>query len=200
LNRGPDYASGYGRLQFGGAIGQLRGGYLVGSVEPGRTKVHRLEVPEGSSEVKLTLAWDDPAAVENAAVTLVNDLDLVVLDPQGTRHYPWTLDPENPSAPATRDRPDRLNVIEQVLVDEEVVPGQWQIQVAGEGIRSGAVQRYALAFSPMGVPVAPALETVSRLVSDDWPGTGNANGVVDPGETISVDWNWSTWEDRRRRM
>ena len=133
------------------------------------------------------MAWDDPAAVENAAIALVNDLDLVVLDPRGTRHYPWTLDPENPSAPATRDRPDRLNVIEQVLVDEEVVPGQWQIQVAGEGIRSGAVQRYALAFSPMGVPVAPALETVSRLVSDDWPGTGNANGVVDPGETISVE-------------
>jgi hypothetical protein len=156
-------------------------------VEPGLTNVYRLLVPEGSTEVKITLAWDDPPAVENAAVALVNDLDLVVLDPEGNRHYPWTLDPANPSAPAAQDRRDDLNVIEQVLVDASVAPGEWLVQVAGDGILSGGVQRYAVAFTPAGIAVVPSLETVSRLLLDVPPGTGNENGVVDPGETIAVE-------------
>ncbi len=187
LNRGPDYASGYGRLQIQGAIEQLRGdGYLAGSLEPGRTNTYWLDVPAGTAEVKLTLAWDDPAAIENAAIALVNDLDLVVLDPQGTRYFPWTLDPENPSMPATRNRPDRVNVIEQVVVDSPPVSGQWQIQIAGDGIHDGHPQRYSLAFTPVGIPPTPALETISRRVSDRQPGSGNGDGVIDPGETIAL--------------
>ena len=188
LNRGPDFASGYGRLQIPGAIEQLRGnGYLVGSVEAGGNKVYGLDVAEGSSEVKLTLVWDDPAAVENAAVTLVNDLDLVVLDPEGRRHYPWTLDPEQPAAPAVRTRPDHLNVIEQVLVDGAVVPGHWEIRISGEGIRGGGPQRFSLVFSPIGIPAAASLETISREITDGPPGVGNGNGSVDPGETFAVE-------------
>ena len=188
LNRGPDFASGYGRLQIPGAIEQLRGnGYLVGSVEAGGNKVYGLDVAEGTSEVKLTLVWDDPAAVENAAVTLVNDLDLVVLDPEGRRHYPWTLDPEQPAAPAVRTRPDHLNVIEQVLVDGAVVPGHWEIRISGEGIRGGGPQRFSLVFSPIGIPAAASLETISREITDGPPGVGNGNGSVDPGETFAVE-------------
>jgi hypothetical protein len=188
LNRGPDFASGYGRLQIPGAIEQLRAnGYLVGSVEAGGNKVYGLDVAEGTSEVKVTLAWDDPAAVENAAVTLVNDLDLVVLDPEGRRHYPWTLDPEQPAAPAVRTRSDHLNVIEQVLVDGAIVPGQWEIRISGEGIRSGGAQRFSLVFSPVGIPAAASLETISREITDGPPGAGNGNGWIDPGETIALE-------------
>jgi uncharacterized repeat protein (TIGR01451 family) len=188
LNLGPDFASGYGRLQIPGAIEQLRGnGYLVGSVEAGGNKVYGLDVVEGTSEVKLTLAWDDPAAVENAAITLVNDLDLVVLDPEGRRHYPWTLDPEQPTAPAVRTRSDHLNVIEQVLVDGAVVPGQWEIRISGEGIRGGGPQRFSLVFSPVGIPAAASLETIAREITDGPPGMGNGNGSIDPGETIALE-------------
>ena len=188
LNPGPDYASGYGRLQIVGAIEQLRGGgFLVGSVAAGGAKIYHLDVPEGTSEVKVTLAWDDPAAIENAVVTLVNDLDLVVLDPEGRRHYPWTLDPDDPAAPAVRTRPDRLNVIEQVLADDAVMPGQWEVQVSGAGIHGDGPQRFSLAFSPMGIPPAATLETVSRKITDGAPGSGNGNGAIDPGETIAVE-------------
>ena len=45
-------------------------------------------------DVRVTLAWDDvAAALQNplAGAALVNDLDLVLIDPNGTAHYPWQL-------------------------------------------------------------------------------------------------------------
>jgi uncharacterized repeat protein (TIGR01451 family) len=180
---GPDYASGYGRVQVRAAVDQLRsGGWLLGRVTPDQSAVYTLTVPPGAPVVKLTLVWDDVPALQNAARTLVNDLDLVVLDPAGTRHYPWTLDPDNPAAPATRNRPDHVNNLEQVFVDRDIVPGAWQVLVVGNNLPLGAEQKFALVFSPVGMPSAPVL-TLAAGLPDDSAG-GNANGVLDPGEEI----------------
>src|SRR5207249_2539755 len=49
-----------------------------------------------SDPVRVTLAWDDfPFAnpyAPLAAPRLVNDLDLILIDPNGQPHYPWKLD------------------------------------------------------------------------------------------------------------
>src|SRR6185503_15633581 len=80
-NKGPDYASGYGRLQAQAAIDQIRdGGFLVGQVGHGETNTFVFSLPAGIHDVKMTLVWDDPAGLQDAAVALVNDLDLVVHD------------------------------------------------------------------------------------------------------------------------
>ncbi len=180
---GPDYASGYGRARARAAVDQLRGGgWLLGRVTPDQSAVYTLTVPPGAPEVKLTLVWDDVPALQNAARTLVNDLDLVVFDPAGTRHYPWTLDPDNPAAPATRNRPDHVNNLEQVFVGRDLVPGDWQVMVVGNDLPLGAEQKFALVFSPVGMPSAPVLALTPGL-PDDSAG-GNANGVLDPGEEI----------------
>src|SRR5690606_27816480 len=76
---------------------------------------------------------------------LVNDLDLVVIGPDGTFH-PWSLDPANPAAPAARLGPDRVNNIEQVLI-EAATPGLWTVQVIGHEVPEGA-QRFSLAAGP----------------------------------------------------
>lgn len=180
---GPDYASGYGRVRVRAAVDQLRGGgWLLGRVGPGENAVYTLNVPPGTAQVKLTLVWDDAPALQNAAVTLVNDLDLVVTDPSGRRHYPWTLDPNNPGAPATRDRPDHVNNLEQVCVDQAPEPGEWTVVVAGYQLPLGAAQTFALVFSPLGLPNAPLL-TLEPSPADDSTG-GNGNGFLDPGEEI----------------
>ncbi len=180
---GPDYASGYGRVQVRAAVDQLRGGgWLLGRVTPAQNAGYTFTVPPGATAVKLTLVWDDAPALQNAARTLVNDLDLVVLDPAGTRHYPWTLDPDNPGAPATRHRPDHVNNLEQVFVDGDLVPGAWQVLVVGNDLPLGAEQNFALVFSPAGMPSSPVL-TLATGQPDDSAG-GNGNGVLDPGEEI----------------
>lgn len=181
---GPDYASGYGRVRVRAAVDQLRrGGWLLGRVGPGDNAVYSLTVPPGTARVKLTLVWDDAPALQNAAVTLVNDLDLVVTDPTGRRHYPWTLDPNNPAAPALRDRPDHVNNIEQVVVDMAPEPGQWTVMVAGNQLPLGTSQMFALVFSPeTGLPNTPVLSLEPGPANDTIG--GNGNGFPDPGEEI----------------
>lgn len=179
---GPDYASGYGRVQARAAVDQLRaGGVLIGQVGQDGSLHQALEVPPGTTEVKLTLAWDDVPAQENAARTLVNDLDLVVIDPLGNRHWPWTLDPAQPAAPARRDQADRLNVIEQVCVTGELPPGEWTVTVTGVNVPAGT-QKFSLVFPPAGL-VAPPLVVVESATFRD-AGGGNGDGHPDPGEEI----------------
>ena len=55
--------------------------------------------------LKATLCWLDPAGNPSAAKALVNDLDLEVVDPSGTIHYPYSLDPNNPAAAGHEYRP-----------------------------------------------------------------------------------------------
>jgi uncharacterized repeat protein (TIGR01451 family) len=185
LTPGPDFASGYGRLQVKAAVDQLEsGGELVGRIGNSKTNFYRLPVAAGVTQVKITLAWDDAPGAENAAVALVNDLDLVVVDPSGTRHYPWTLDPANPQNAATRDREDHLNVVEQVQVDtNDIVPGDWTVEVVGHQVPAGPQQSYALVFTPATMAVPPGLQ-LDHATFDDTE-AGNGNGAVDPGETIS---------------
>src|SRR6266511_1343970 len=184
-NKGPDFASGYGRVQIKNAVEQLRQqGFLVGQVGDRGTNQYLLPVPEGTTAVKLTLVWDDPAALENAAIALVNDLDLILLDPQGQRYYPWTLDPANPSAPASRNREDHLNVIEQVVADESPTAGDWVVQVSGRSVPVAAPQKYTLLFTPTTIPAPPVMVMEQAIFSDVNEGA-NKNGFVDPGETIT---------------
>ncbi len=181
--KGPDFASGYGRLQAKAAVDHFRaGGFLVGQVLHGQTNSYALTVPDATPTVKVTLVWDDVAGVDNASVALVNDLDLVVLDTTGARKFPWTLDPAHPAAAAVQTREDHLNVVEQVSVDSDVRPGQWTVRVVGKNVPQAGPQKYTLVFSPASIP-ARAILTLDQAAINDRR-TGNGNGVVDPGETI----------------
>ncbi|MCZ7635134.1 MAG: proprotein convertase P-domain-containing protein [Verrucomicrobia bacterium] len=180
---GPDYASGYGRVQVRDAVDHLRsGGWLVGQVTHGTEGSYPLDVPADTASVKVTLVWDDVPAAENAARALVNDLDLIVTDPDGTRHFPWTLDPANPAAPAVRTAADHVNVVEQVWVNAGVRPGRWNLTVAGRQVPSGGAQKFTLLYSPATTPGVPLLALESATSSDT--AAGNGNGVLDPGEEI----------------
>jgi uncharacterized repeat protein (TIGR01451 family) len=180
-NKGPDYASGYGRLQAQPAIDQIRdSGFLVGEVGHGETNTYVFSLPAGVAGVKLTLVWDDPAALANAAVALVNDLDLVVFDPGNGRRFPWTLDPANPSLPAVQNAEDHLNVVEQVYADGNIQPGAWTVRVVGRSVPQGR-QSFTLVHSIPRAVIAPAgFEIASETC-------GTPNGVTDPYEIVGID-------------
>jgi hypothetical protein len=137
-NKGPDYAAGYGLLQIMDAVDHLRHGFFMESlVDQNQLRQFSMDVPSASGCVKITLVWDDPPSVENNDRSLINDLDLVVIDPNGNRHYPWTLDPDNPSEAAVKNKRDNRNNIEQVLVDSMVSHGTWKIIIKGESVPEG---------------------------------------------------------------
>jgi hypothetical protein len=174
---GPDYGSGYGLLDAqaaadliadDGALGSSSRRLVVATLDDsGPLELTTDEVPAGAA-VRVTLAWSDPAArpsagaSDDAALTLVNDLDLVLTAPDGkTVFHPWTLDPARPSAAPTRSAPNRRDNLEVVDVDADAnrVAGRWRVRVELHGpLWRGQPQSLALAASvPIEVPSQLAL-------------------------------------------
>jgi hypothetical protein len=152
---GPDNQTGYGSVRIKDTIDHMRtGNFAESEVSQGGQYSVLVYVAPGDPEFKVTIAWDDAPAVPFASPTLVNDLDLVVIDPNGNRQYPWTLNPANPGANALRTQPNTLDNIEQVLV-ENPTPGVWQVNVVGTNVPVGP-QTVSLAASPLLVNCSTA--------------------------------------------
>jgi|GEM_PF-1294614 len=106
---GPDYATGWGLVNAAVAVDiVLDARDEHGVPVPNRMvqdSLQHLEVVEyefavdsdmitAGDDVRVTLAWDDVAAALQtplASAALVNDLDLVLVDPNGNTFYPWQL-------------------------------------------------------------------------------------------------------------
>lgn len=145
-NAGPDFQHGYGAVRARETIDFLRSRRPhEGWIEQGQTADFFVDIPPEGAPLKATLAWDDLPGPTNTDAQLVNDLDLIAIGPDGV-HYPWTLDPSRPGDPAVRNRPDRLNNVEQVLVDSPGA-GTWTIRVSGTSVPMGP-QPYSLATTP----------------------------------------------------
>ena len=143
---GPDYRTGMGAVRIEPAVGLLRAGdFYEGAVDQGGTIAIDVIVDPNAARLRVTLAWDDPPAAPVVDPTLVNDLDLTVFDPNNNAHYPWTLDPADPSAPAVRTQPNRRDNLEQLLIDNPA-PGVYRIEVSGFDVPTGP-QSFSIAAS-----------------------------------------------------
>jgi hypothetical protein len=172
---GPDYAYGYGLINAKKAIDFVRVDTIDDIITEasifvqGERDVRTLELGPGETELRITLVWDDYPADPLAARALVNDLDLVVIGPDGKRYYPWTLDPYLPQEPAVRTQADHTNNVEQVYI-ENPRKGTWLITVWGT-----TVPHYNQSYS---------LLTSRGGLASELPGTtlfsviGNLGGVV----------------------
>jgi subtilisin family serine protease len=145
---GPDYAFGYGLIDAQRAVDAIRTRQISeGNLESdGQIDIVQLNVPAGTPEIRVTLAWDDQAAASWAPQTLVNDLDLRLVAPSGQAHQPFVLNPAMPASDPDHGT-DNINVVEQVLVAGPE-PGLWQVEVRGTRLAQGP-QRYALVWTPV---------------------------------------------------
>jgi subtilisin family serine protease len=147
FNAGPDNRTGYGSIRAVDAIEFMRtGNWDEGTVFDGGVTTYTIDVQPGDPELKITLAWDDVPGTPNISPALVNDLDLVVIDPSGTRHYPWTIPFGSPGSPAVKTAEDHLNNIEQVQVDNPQA-GRWMIEIVGHSVPEGP-QGFAVSATP----------------------------------------------------
>jgi hypothetical protein len=96
---------------------------------------HGLVVLDGSEQLKVTLVWTEPAPTfptlsrpDFTAVTLVNDLDLLVTAPDGTQYVgnDFTNGVSTPNGSGV----DSLNNVEMVVVNAPA-PGKWVLEVHG---------------------------------------------------------------------
>jgi len=177
---GPDYMFGFGELDARGAVEAFQeAAFVQGSVsQPGAVSMHAFFVPFGVPALDVTLAWSDAPAVPLANPTLVNDLDLVLIDPRGDSHAPWQLDPASPELPATRGANHR-DVVEQVSVVSPRM-GWWTAVVRAETLPVGP-QPYALA-----TPSADPCSGIVRAVPGDYATIQQAITASEPCDTVRV--------------
>ncbi len=146
-NAGPDHQFGYGSVRIQQCVDFMRTeNFLENTVSQGGIYSVLVLVDAGDPELKVTLSWDDYPATTNTGPTLINDLDLRVFDPSSQQHFPWTLNPLNPSAPAVRTQANRVDNIEQVYVQNPAA-GVWRVEVHGFNVPQGP-QPFSLCASP----------------------------------------------------
>jgi hypothetical protein len=106
----------------------------VSEADTGRGDQRRegTQVPEGEPELRVTLAWTDPLGTTAAAKALVNNLDLIVIAPDGKRNYGnhGLLDG---NVSREGGAPDRINNVENVFL-EKPATGVWRVQVVAHRI------------------------------------------------------------------
>lgn len=159
-NPGPDYAFGHGRIDGRRAADALRDDtQTVLTIENGEIEEISFQVPQGLPKLRFALAWDDPPGSPLSDPALVNNLDLVLVDPSNGLHRPWILNPVSPSQNATRGVDNRNNV-EQIEVALPAA-GSWKVRVTGTNVPEGP-QLAGLVGLDLKAPVTPVNFTVSN--------------------------------------
>lgn len=146
-NSGPDFIYGWGRINARRAYNLLsNNNYLSASISQGGNNVHNVTVPAGTDQVRIMVYWTDYEGAVSASPALVNDINMVVTDPNTTTYDPWVLD-ATPNAttlnlPAVRGV-DNLNNMEQVTIDNPVA-GTYDIDISGFSIPQGPQTYYVV--------------------------------------------------------
>lgn len=149
----------------------------VFSIAPGRVE-----------DVKVTLVWHDPAAMESSRVALINDLDLEVYDKNGFQYFP-----------NQRHTRDNINNVEQTVLGS--IDGTFIVKVRGFSVPMGP-QPYSLVVSrvdvsptsaPTNAPITPATNapvaapTATATPTGDGAGTFAPNAPTDAPSSAPTD-------------
>jgi hypothetical protein len=156
-NAGPDYAYGFGLLNAKAAADTI----IMDAAQGRRIKIDKLATSEkieipvtvtSTQNLRVVLGWSDPEVATFpdpsydgdplAGATLVNDLDVKVVDPSGADVLPYVLSRDNPSQPATRgvNRVDNTEEVEIV----GAAAGTYKIVVTGTSVTASSPQTFVL--------------------------------------------------------
>jgi hypothetical protein len=178
---GPDYRHGFGFVNLANSIRILNNSqFFSGSLAQNGSKDSVITVSGGNALLKVMLYWHDLPASPLAFKTLVNDLDLEVVQPNGTVVHPKILDPAHPTAAATEGA-DHVNNVEQVIIKTPVA-GNYIIRVKGFDIGGSPSQKFYATFD--AVPAELVLRTPVK--GDNWSvSSPDEFGVVG----VAVSWD-----------
>jgi subtilisin family serine protease len=172
-SKGPDYAFGFGLLNAKAAVDTIiaDGGQQRRIVTKSVGTGEKVEIPitlNSLQSLRVVLGWSDPATLvfpvdsgdptdPLAGVTLVNDLDLKVVDPNGIDVLPYVLDPLNPSTPATRGV-NHIDNTEEVEIGSAAA-GVYKVVVTGTSVTASSPQSFVVvANTDLGPAALPCTE------------------------------------------
>lgn len=176
-NVGPDYFTGWGRAHAQRALEAVEDEtYLQGSVAHNGQVQHQIQIPVNTAQIKIMVYWLDPPSAPMAAKVLVNDLDMSVIQPNGSVRLPWVLSTAptldsliHPAYPGY----DRFNNVEQVVINSPAA-GNYTIRIRGFNVPQGP-QSYHLVYT-----------VIEDKLDLTYPVGGEA---MVPGETQVIRWD-----------
>jgi gliding motility-associated-like protein len=130
---GPDFIYGYGGVNAWRAAEILENEfYLVDSLDHGDSLIKNITLPDNLNQLKVFLCWEDKPANSSTEPALINDLDLIVITPNGDTIRPLVPDHTNVTANASQ-KTDTLNTNEQVTILSPE-SGDYKIVVLGTNV------------------------------------------------------------------
>ncbi len=139
-----DFAQGWGRMSLARVVEpspplkvhmyERRSGLMTGEHITRWADVH-----DSTEPLSVTLVWTDPPGSPRQVRQLVNDLDLVVIAPDGKRYHGNQFSPPHDQAF------DRVNNVERVIIPHPI-PGRYWLRVYATNVPLGP-QGFALVWS-----------------------------------------------------
>jgi len=146
----PNFEQGFGRVRLASVLPivaegdpfRLRVVDATAGLLTGEAATYTFRVPAGGGRVRFVLAWSDYPAALAAAKSLVNDLDLEVIAPDGTVYRGNRFGPMANAGSVPGGPFDTTNVEEAVFL-AAAIPGVWTVRVFGSNVPVGP-QPFAL--------------------------------------------------------
>jgi uncharacterized protein (TIGR03437 family) len=215
----PNFGQGWGRialddaLYFAGDRRELKiladifnGATAVDETRPapnaaittGEVQTYQLTNVSTIEPLRITLVWSDPKAANSSSVALVNNLDLEVIDPQGTVYRGNANFANAWSQPANGATFDNRNPVEAVYI-QFPQPGAYTVRVIGANIPgNGQTQvlaqpgdqridsnRQGYALLATGNFTAGA-QPIANLAAVNVTGGVNADRFISRNETVTA--------------
>jgi len=138
-NVGPDYKAGFGMIDAKAAVDVVKGIknrdslVIIDTLSHSTKKSYSFRITQ-NTPFKTTISWVDKAANPANSVTLVNDIDMLLVNIDNDKIYhPYTLDKNNPNKDASTNKPNRIDNIEQIEISNLPI-GNYQLQIYGNVI------------------------------------------------------------------
>jgi hypothetical protein len=176
-NPGPDYTYGFGMLNAKTSIDLI----VADNGSANRVKTDKATTGAGfdypvsvgaTQDLRVVLAWFDPEVLplgseEIADKTLVNDLDVKVLGPNGITTLPYVLDVNNPGANASRGV-NTVDNTEEVEI-KGAAPGQYHVIVSGGSVPQGPAQFVVVSNADFATAPPPCVDATEPNDSTAYP-------------------------------
>lgn len=157
---GPDFANGWGLFNARRAadvitnIG-MTSDMLELNLNDSEIYNRTIEI-DGTQPLSIAVAWNDPASEplpneihNDATLMLINDLDLRLIDGNGTEYYPWRMEPNaeynNYTDPAQKGDNYRDNT--EIIFEEELAAGEYTIRVSHKNSLQSGTQAYSMVIN-----------------------------------------------------
>lgn len=179
INNGPDPVSGWGLMNAKKAAETIleasNGNAIISElILNGNENYSTTFNASSSGPISVTISWTDPAGLAQNSNTLndttpvlVNDLDLVVNDPNGTAFEPWMLNPPSPLYAIKGN--NTVDNLENVDI-EAPVSGTYTITVSHKGILTNGY--------PIFDPNFQEIQPFSLIVTGSNLTLGNSNTEI----------------------